>query len=1241
MAETTIQKGWLTDFNDQLFAPYTVSDLVLMKTSGHSLDSYLETTFNTLTGNINTTKLLVDLTSDTAGDFKIGSSDTPVNLGVSGVLDVPNGGTGRDSLTTNHILYGNGEGQVNLLAPIKGILAVESDNGIPAYLGIDSDWDEGSSAGPVLNIKVGELTYKIDAVPSANATASGIITTEKQTFSGEKVFAGKIGVEGGAAISGGLTVTGGIDASNENITNVKDPTTALHAANKQYVDGLSTRVDKLVKVVGDNGDNEPSLTHEFRIDSLEAYQAKHEGEFSTLQTYIDYDAFGDALYIIGGKDSNGDTIVSGQESTTAPVYAYFNNSGIHTIDLTVDGTTFSNVASRVGTAEGKINTIFSILGEETYNTEKKDHFTRLNNIDTSITTMQTELNTRTLKTDLAVVDTDNLVSSGVIGITGILGSENGGTGNSNGRIQIGQVAGANIGSNATSEGLYTNASGQASHAEGRESIAVGLYSHAQGYQTTASGQSSFAGGYQTLASGQYSTALGNGTVASGKGALAMGYNNQNFDSIYLERVTDTTYNVYTKIAAELKVIDGKITNIGNNSTGITNNPSRLPSQYQITNNSPNPSSSVLNFQTITQSYYLYLQPGYKWFFSGTSSIHYYYTNKSSDNHFSNRVSLYDNFIDLTNSSNGAYILQSNWFSSRQEQHRHSHTTATPIYGSNSTIIGYNYTHHYIRTEQDYSSGGIIPSSTIFYKYLLNGSTGLVGKYIYGGAYGSTTKITNQSGSLITTNKLLTTQEGIEEYLLKDISNIGSVGSYSFTAGTNTIAKADNQFVIGRNNIQDTTSVFIIGNGSSSTASNAFTVDWSGNTNIAGDLTVGTNTFSDIVSKVGTSESNIITIFNILGEEAYNTDKKDHFTRLNGIDGKIDDEIKRSTEADSAFILELGGLQDALDALQDTMEEADTWIISTILGESTTEAPEKTHSAQLVDLFTKLGQETAAREGAINTLTDNINKTTLQVNLASNDAGTFAINTAVSLGVTGTLDVGNGGTGNASFTENGIVVGGNGTAALKQITTDTGLLLKNNNGTLSFGGKIILSIDDGTKTTGPTIGYTLISSDNQINYTGSSITIPSASADYSGIVTADSQTFGGAKIFNGALTAASLTTAGDLSANNGTFSGALSTGTVTSSLLPTTSYTPTLGSSSSYWNSAYVKELIVKDSGGTGLIKSSGAGSSITLTESNMTLAAPTLTLNGTTVVLGSGNYGTLEERPEAGVEGQVYFVLTE
>ena len=51
-----------------------------------------------------------------------------------------------------------------------------------------NSWTAGSSAGPTLSITINDITSTAAAIPSASATASGIVTTGNQTFAGRKTM---------------------------------------------------------------------------------------------------------------------------------------------------------------------------------------------------------------------------------------------------------------------------------------------------------------------------------------------------------------------------------------------------------------------------------------------------------------------------------------------------------------------------------------------------------------------------------------------------------------------------------------------------------------------------------------------------------------------------------------------------------------------------------------------------------------------------------------------------------------------------------------------------------------------------------------------------------------------------------------------------------------------------------------------------------------------------------------------
>lgn len=105
--------------------------------------------------------------SDTSGTYNI---ITTKNLTDIGTIPVTQGGTGATTFTSGALLTGNGTGAIN------------------AYTPAWQAWTAGTTAGPKAKIKLGNVNYESAAIPSASASASGIITTGNQTFAGRKTL---------------------------------------------------------------------------------------------------------------------------------------------------------------------------------------------------------------------------------------------------------------------------------------------------------------------------------------------------------------------------------------------------------------------------------------------------------------------------------------------------------------------------------------------------------------------------------------------------------------------------------------------------------------------------------------------------------------------------------------------------------------------------------------------------------------------------------------------------------------------------------------------------------------------------------------------------------------------------------------------------------------------------------------------------------------------------------------------
>lgn len=78
-------------------------------------------------------------------------------------------------------------------------------------------WTAGTTAGPVPNIsRAGSTTTAVagSAIPSASASASGIVTTGAQTIAGNKTFSGASTFSGQATFSATTTLNGRINLNN-------------------------------------------------------------------------------------------------------------------------------------------------------------------------------------------------------------------------------------------------------------------------------------------------------------------------------------------------------------------------------------------------------------------------------------------------------------------------------------------------------------------------------------------------------------------------------------------------------------------------------------------------------------------------------------------------------------------------------------------------------------------------------------------------------------------------------------------------------------------------------------------------------------------------------------------------------------------------------------------------------------------------------------------------------------------
>ncbi len=163
-------------------------------------------TYNPSTGTLGATKLV--------GELGAGN--------ITGTLGVGHGGTGIASFAAGDILYASDTSTLAALNKGTDGQVLKLSGGKPAW-GTDNTptafaWANGTTAGPTGSLTGnGMSAVNFAAIPSASGSASGIVTTEPQTFAGAKTFADTTdstnNTSGAVTVSGGLGVAKNIYAA--------------------------------------------------------------------------------------------------------------------------------------------------------------------------------------------------------------------------------------------------------------------------------------------------------------------------------------------------------------------------------------------------------------------------------------------------------------------------------------------------------------------------------------------------------------------------------------------------------------------------------------------------------------------------------------------------------------------------------------------------------------------------------------------------------------------------------------------------------------------------------------------------------------------------------------------------------------------------------------------------------------------------------------------------------------------
>ena len=131
----------------------------------------------------------------------LGSIDlTPTTGDITGTLGVGNGGTGRATLTSNYVLYGNGTSAVGLAGGTSGQVLLANGSNVPTFTTLSSDIAVDGS---------GIVTIQSDAVALTTDTTGNYV---QSIASGNGITGGAAGSEG-AALTLAINLLGSADGA--------------------------------------------------------------------------------------------------------------------------------------------------------------------------------------------------------------------------------------------------------------------------------------------------------------------------------------------------------------------------------------------------------------------------------------------------------------------------------------------------------------------------------------------------------------------------------------------------------------------------------------------------------------------------------------------------------------------------------------------------------------------------------------------------------------------------------------------------------------------------------------------------------------------------------------------------------------------------------------------------------------------------------------------------------------------
>ena len=174
---------------------------------------------------------------------KSNTAESATNL--SGIVPVTSGGTGRDELTSNAVITGNGENSVNMVGTQSGALFATSNGGIASFgtLPIEQGGTNATTAaGAAANI----ITGSASTIASSKITASrALITNSNKNVAVSTTTSTELGYLSGATSNIQTQLDGKMSKTAKRVTDVKivtDVHTIIGNHTTTYTESVASEV---------------------------------------------------------------------------------------------------------------------------------------------------------------------------------------------------------------------------------------------------------------------------------------------------------------------------------------------------------------------------------------------------------------------------------------------------------------------------------------------------------------------------------------------------------------------------------------------------------------------------------------------------------------------------------------------------------------------------------------------------------------------------------------------------------------------------------------------------------------------------------------------------------------------------------------------------------------------------------------------------------------------------------------